>query len=350
MTDRRDHLQTLTNLDAKVNALRQTSTYPDQPQDVEAVETHKSWVFLTNDYAYKLKKPIRFDSVDHRTLEARRDNCHEEVRLNRRLAPDVYLGSVPLTMATDGNIQVQGDGEVIDWLVQMRRLPTDRMLDALIERGAVGEREIRLLARRLSAFYRNALKVDMGGEVYRAAIERELNLNRDAFSDEIELRIGMDARLIVDRCRELLEDHRELLDQRARDGHIVEGHGDLRPEHVCFLNSEPVVIDCLEFDRQLRTVDPVDEIGFLDMECERLGAAWIGTLLFQEYRRLTGDDPPDQLIRFYKTYRATTWARLAAWRLREENVQEPEKWISRARTLLQLAEHYASGAIRAVDG
>lgn len=126
----------------KVAALCRRETYSDAPTRIEVVETHMSFVFLTTDYAYKLKKPVRYDFLDFSTRELRRRSCEEELRLNQRLAPGVYLGLVSLHLGPNGRMRLGGDGEIVEWLVQMRRLPQDRMLDERIRRGTLGDHEI----------------------------------------------------------------------------------------------------------------------------------------------------------------------------------------------------------------
>jgi aminoglycoside phosphotransferase family enzyme len=126
-------------------------------------------------------------------------------------------------------------------------------------------------------------------------------------------------------------------------GRIVEGHGDLRPEHVC-LGPEPLFIDCLEFNRDWRVLDPADELAYLAMECEHAGAPWIGEVVFETYREATGDNPPLPLVRFYKAYRATVRAKLSAWHLKDHpDPADQGKWIARAQRYLELAGRYADG-------
>jgi aminoglycoside phosphotransferase family enzyme len=119
-----------------VAALRDPACYPEATQGVQAIETHMSWVFLTDAHAYKLKKPVHFADRDFRSADARRHSCEEEVRLNRRLAAPVYLGVVPLAVAGDGGLRVGGQGPAVDWLVRMHRLPAGLMLDSLLAGGA----------------------------------------------------------------------------------------------------------------------------------------------------------------------------------------------------------------------
>jgi aminoglycoside phosphotransferase family enzyme len=328
-------------LETKVALLRQPDTYPDKPDHVEAVETHMSWVFLTDRYAYKLKKPVHYDMLDFSTLALRQQDCEEEVRLNRRLAPDVYLGTVPLTVDSSGAMQLGADGEVIEWLVKMRRLPSECMLDQAIQHDKVDEADIHNVALKLSRFFRECSPVELPSEQYRAEFEKNIELNRrELLTPDYELPQDV-IRKIHDDQIDFLRRESGLLDSRAAAKKIVEGHGDLRPEHIC-LEPDPVIIDCLEFYRPFRITDPADELSFLAMECDRLGAPFIGKELFRTYENVTHDQPPSRLQNFYKAYRACLRARLAIWHTRELEKQDWPKWQDRAREYLLLAETYCA--------
>ncbi|HMM43087.1 MAG TPA: hypothetical protein PKA95_14410 [Thermomicrobiales bacterium] len=305
---------------------------------VEVRETHKSVVFLTASDAYKLKKPIAYNSVDLRPLATRERTCREEVRLNRRLAPDVYLGVVPLTREPGGALALGGRGEVVDWLVHMRRLPADRMLDSMIRDQRVRSEEIEILGTRLARFYAGepAALIDASG--YRGLLLSEMERNHEALSDPA-LDLACASASILAAHERFLADRAILLDERVAAGRVVNGHGDLRPEHVCLIDP-PVVIDCLEFDPLLRIVDPVDELSFLGMGCSRLGIGWIEGLLLGAYSRETGDDPPAELVAFYRSFRATIWARLAAWRLRVTEADNAARWRDRAASYIGEAARF----------
>ncbi len=329
----------LVKLADKVAFLRRPDSYPERPKPVEAVETHMSWVFLTDHHAYKLKKPVRYDFLDFSSIEARRLDCQEELRLNRRLAPDVYLGTLPIR-AQPGKLSLEGTGTIVDWLVKMRRLPRELMLDQAIRERRVQEDDIERVAEVLSKFYRTSARLELTPQEYRDRYLKDIQANLDALSrpplglcGSMIDRVGM-AQL------SLLEQRPELLEDRIRQRRIVEAHGDLRPEHI-WIGPNPVIIDCLEFNRDFRILDPVDELCFLAMECELLGAAFVGKRALKVYRRLTSDDPAKSLVALYKCYRACLRAKLAAWHLADPEIGNPEKWTALARDYLGLADGYA---------
>lgn len=327
------------SLAEKVAFLSQPEHYPEPASSVETVETHMSWVFLTDRFAYKLKKPAKTSFLDFSTLALRRHACEEELRLNRRLAPHVYIGAVALTLA-NRSFALGGRGEVVDWLVKMRRLPRERMLDRAIADRSYTPDDIARVAARLAAFYREATPVVQAGSAYLARVSAA------AEADLAELRAirGDIAAESLDRIgaaqRGFLRTHARLLERRAEEHRIVEAHGDLRPEHVA-LSAEPAIIDCLEFNAAFRRLDPVDELAFFSLECEVLGAPDVGETVFAAYRAATNDDAPPELADFYRCCRAVLRAKLALFHLAESPVRDPQRWRPQAHTYVAFAVAYA---------
>jgi aminoglycoside phosphotransferase family enzyme len=289
-------------LAAEVAFLVRPQFYPEPTTGVLAVETHLSWVFLTDAHAYKLKKPVRTAFVDLRSVDARRRNCAAELRLNRRLTSGVYLRAVALRRDASGTLTFAGQGDPVDWLVKMRRLPAARMLDRLIEEGSAEPADVDPLVRVLVDFYRRARPCPISPAGYRRAIARGIEEARSAL---LRPECGLASESVDRACAALraVLAQTALFDARVTAGRIVEGHGDLRPEHVC-LQGEPQIIDCLEFSRRLRRLDPLDELGYLALECERLGAPAIGAAILEAYRALSGDPAPARLQHAYQAYRA----------------------------------------------
>ena len=326
-------------LAAKVDFLKNPASYAPPPATVEVRETHMSWVFLAGPHVYKLKKPVRFPYLDFSTLARREFACRAELRLNRRLAPDVYLGVVPLTKA-EGGLAIGGEGTPLDWLVKMKRLDERNMLDARIAGGRLSVPQLDALAQVLARFYRAAAPVALSPTAHLIDFARNIAFNKRVLLDR---RFDLPAGLIrrVDAAqRRFLARRGESIARRMRHRRIVDGHGDLRPEHIC-LDHEVRIIDCIEFNPRLRMVDPFDEIAFLALECERLGAKWAGDYLQRKMKRLLRDGPADELFTFYRCHRATLRARLAIAHLAEDHPRTPEKWPKMARTYLMFADEAA---------
>lgn len=321
-------------LEDKVRFLERPDAYPDHPERVEARETHLSWVFLTPEWVYKLKKPVRDALRDFSTPEGRRANCEREVELNRPLAPGVYQGVVALGRDPGGRLCLGGEGEPVDWLVHMRRLPEHRMLDHAIEEGTARDAGLLVVARRLVEFYERAERAPWTPEEYRERLAHDIEADRGELA-----RFDLPADAVAEAQQRFARAQAARLDHRVREGRVVEAHGDLRPEHVC-LADEPVIIDRLEFARDLRLLDTASELAFLDLECDRLGAPWVGALFRRTYVELTGDAPPDPLWEFYRSRHACTRAKLALWHLDDAHVRKPDKWRARAQHYLRLASAF----------
>jgi aminoglycoside phosphotransferase family enzyme len=331
-------------LATKLRFLSAPSSYPDAPARVDVVETHMSYVFLAGNRVYKLKKPVKFLYLDFSTLEARERNCREEVRLNRRLAPHIYLGVLPLALAEHGRLAIDEEGEVVDWLVSMRRLPQELMLDHLLRTNGPNACQTDALCERLAAFYRGADRSTLSARNYCERFLREQKINRDILTRRNFALDQGRAPLLLDRLDSCLAANLALLERRALEGRIVDGHGDLRPEHICLC--DPVVIfDCLEFNAELRQVDPLDELAFLEMECAQLGAPAFGGLVMARVSSRLEPEPPHRLAALYAASRAMLRARLALAHLLDETPRTPEKWEPLASRYLDLAERALAAAI-----
>lgn len=332
-------------LAAKLQFLQSASAYPPAPQAPECVETHMSWVFASGDRVYKLKKPVRFPFLDFSTLDRREFFCREEVRLNARLAPEVYLGLLALqtsaagwSLARDG--EQPADATTVDWLVLMRRLPAQRTLASLIADGAVGTRDIDALNQILGAFYRCVPRVHVPPDTFVERLWQEHAANRDLLPRP---RFGLrDARRALDALATTLSAQADSLRARAAGDHVVDGHGDLRPEHV-FLIDKPVVIDCLEFNETLRQVDPFDEIAFLALECAMAGAPWIGPQLIGGLAHALGELPPPGVMTLYTAHRALLRARLSIAHLLDDVVRTPQRWPLQAQRYIDHAHRALAG-------
>lgn len=326
-------------LEAKVGFLSRPEAYRPVPGEVIRRETHMSWVFLVDERVYKLKKPVRFPYLDFSTLARREAACRAELVLNRALAPDIYLDVLPL-VATGAGFSLGGAGTPIDWLVCMKRLDERGMLERMLGERRVDTLQLDRLVVTLAQFYRSATPVFLSPGSHLADWRRSLAYNRRVLLDA---RFGIPAGLVrrIDRAQRLfLERRGGLIAARLQRRRIVEGHGDLRPEHI-WLGGKVRIIDCLEFNPRLRVVDPFDEVAYLSLECERLGAAWVGAYIERRMKRMLRDGPVDDLFTFYRCHRATLRARLAIAHLLEAQPRTPEKWPRLAVTYLKLAEKSA---------
>jgi aminoglycoside phosphotransferase family enzyme len=315
-----------------------------QQRAQQTVETHMSWVFLGADEVLKLKKAVRYPFLDFSTLAAREHFCREELRLNARLAPAVYRGLVALcwdgcALQLHDEAALPPGAQVLDWLVRMRRLPQALMLDHALAAQRAAPEAVDALAALLARFYAAAPRVATTPAEMLTRLQREQAAHREVLlRPQFHLRGAVRA---LDRADGALQRGAALVAARVAAGALVDGHGDLRPEHVCLLDP-PVVIDALEFNPVLRQVDPFDELAFLALECEMAGAAWVGPRLLAGCASVLGGAPPAGLWPLYTALRALLRARLALAHLLDPQPRTPERWAP-------LAERYLARALAALD-
>ncbi len=337
-----------------VDAMLRPRFYPDSPVRVEFKQTHISYVFIAGDFVYKVKKPAHFAFLDCSRLADRFRYCRAEVRLNARLSPSVYLGVFAILRRGDSFIlgpEVHAEHpEAVEYVVKMRRLPEGRMLDVLLTAGQVNIDTIRAIAVRLAEFHASAASnrawtYGSAAAIWRGVIE-DIAQN-EAFIGHTLRKFQFTE--IDDFCRAFITAHWRALNDRALDGRVREGHGDLRAEHICLLDTDKKeidVIDCVEFSEQLRYCDVASEIAFLAMDLDRLGAPGLADELVEAYAEITGDEEFALFIPFYKCYRACVRGKVESLRSREREVGVAER--ERARQLASvyyaLAWRYARGA------
>ncbi|MBA1145735.1 hypothetical protein H0Z60_01560 [Ectothiorhodospiraceae bacterium WFHF3C12] len=335
--------QTKQHTDELVAALSRPGSYPERTGSVGVRETHMSWVFLTDSHAYKLKKPLHYSYLDFRSADARRLNCEREVRLNRRFTTGVYQGVAAVRLATAGRAVIgPPTPSAADWLVVMRRLDERETLEARLADGTVTADD---LAGPMALLLRG---YDCRPRPSIPAFEYVNRLWRSAGGDASELcrpLFGLDARVVEAIRRDIhhyLARNADVVAGRVRRKCLVEGHGDLRPEHV-YLGETPRIVDCLEFDRRLRLLDPVDELSCLGLHSERLGGAWVPGTLLEHYVDQTGDQPPAGLAALYTACRGLLWAKLAIWHL-ERSPTDGRRWQEKAEHYLSIAAREARAA------
>ena len=336
-----------------VRQLREPGAYPDAPERVDIIETHISRVLLAGDTVYKIKKSVALDFVDQSTVAMRERLCRAEVALNRSLAGDVYLGIAPIVRARDGRYTVDGEpasGEVVDYAVKMRRLPAERSLERLLAAGLAPPDAAERLARRLIRFHEAAAVVANEREFAGAAAARAW-WNREYSSAEGLIGAAGGAAAAVELrgfIEETLAGEAELLDQRLADGRVVEGHGDLRAEHVYLLEErdDPVIVDCVEFSEafNFRYLDIGYDIAFLAMDLEALGHAALGDEFAGRYLAAANDETLGILQPLHRALRAFVRGKIES--LRAEDSAQPNRIRARHRAaaahFLDLAASYAS--------
>jgi aminoglycoside phosphotransferase family enzyme/predicted kinase len=322
-----------------IEALSSPAAYPHPVETVEVRQTHASAVFLAGPFAYKLKKPVRLPFLDFSSPERRRHFCQEEVRLNRRLAPEVYLGVVPVTVGAAGT-RFGGEGGPIDWAVKMLRLSDDATLTERLLRGEVGAGEVEALARRVAAFHRAAesgerVAARARSEAVARLVRGVIELGAPLAGSAVDA--GVLARLTA-LTEAALSAHGGLIDARARRGVPRDGHGDLRCDHVYLFPDRPppgdvAIIDCVEFEERFRFCDPVADAAFLVMDLAAHGRRDLARAFADAWLGESGDEEGRVLLPLYVAYRAMVRGAVVGPLLAEPEVppEQREAALRRAR-------------------
>ncbi len=303
-------------------------------EPVELRETHTALVFLTGERAYKLKKPVHFDFVDHRRAADRAAACHRELALNEGLAPGIGIAVRAVVPVQDGyELGDAGDARAVDHVIEMRRFDEAQTMRALLERGALTVEQARAAGAAIAPFHRRA------GVVREAIDHRALvHRNLEALVPLAAPHVPPHELLALERCADaFLLGYEDVLSARARSGTIVDGHGDLRAEHVLFEGDRVLVVDRLEFD-DLRRVDVADDLAFLLMDLESRGGGNFAEPVLDGYVRAGGAAPPAALLAFFGAYRAQVRAKVDLLRAGQGAGDVPDAGgAARARELLRLA-------------
>ncbi len=279
------------------------------------VETHISWVLLGPTEVYKLKKPVSLGFLDFSTVGARRAACEAEVELNRRLAPEVYRGVVPLLRDEAGRLAIGGPGEIVDWAVHMRRLPDRDRADVRLQQGRLEREDLERIARRLAEFHAQA-RADQSTAAFGRpdAIAVNLRENFDQTRESVARFITPAQAEEIERGQErFLAEHEELLARRIAAGRVRDGHGDLRLEHVYLDDAgEVTIIDCIEFNDRFRYADVAADLAFLAMDLSEHGHVELSEHLVAAYAQTSGDQDLYAVLDFYEGYRAYVRGKIAA--------------------------------------
>jgi len=323
--------------------------YKNHPAVITLIQTHISYLFLTPGFVYKVKKAVNFGFLDFTTLEKRRHYCAEEVRLNIRLAPDVYLGVVEIKEC-NGALTVEGEeGETIEYAVKMRRLSEETILEEKIRRGVASEKDIQRVAEAIARFHGKAGRGDHISacgtpEIIKKNIIENFTQTEDLIGSIIS---RSSSRGIKDYALKFIEENRPLLLKRIEGGFIRECHGDIHSEHIS-LNRRIEIIDCIEFNERFRFSDTISEMAFLSMDLDFHNRSDLARAFEEHYLEAAADHGGRELINFYKSYRAYIRGKVEGLKTAETEVGKDEQQKARikAARYFDLAEAYTKGAPR----
>ncbi len=328
-----------------VKSLLGPDAYHHPVDEIKLIQTHISYVFLTGRFVYKIKKPVNFGFLDFTTLEKRKYFCEQEIVLNKRFSPDIYLGVKPVT--TDGKrFFLNGPGEIVEYAVQMRQMPQDRMMGVLIKENEVDQRVITGIVQKLVPFYEKAAtgpEIDFYGEIPQIRFNIEENfaqtesyIGRTLSRDRFET--------IKDYSFSFLENNADLFQERIRSKRIRDGHGDLYSANICIAD-DIYIYDCIEFNERFRYGDIACDIAFLAMDLDFHHLDNLSGYLVDYFVELSGDRSLPDVLDFYKCYRAYVRGKIHSFSTdsKEINAEARTLSLSTAKKYFELAYRYAGG-------
>jgi aminoglycoside phosphotransferase family enzyme len=331
-------------LPACIRFLLDPSVYPHQTGRVELVQTHISYVLLAGEFVYKIKKPVDFGFLDFTTLAKRKHFCEQELVLNQRLCPAIYLDVVAITREGKG-YALAGTGEPVEYAVKMVRLPEERMMGRVIARGELDRPLLDRIISVLEPFYSQART---GPEIDRFGTAEAVGRNVWENLQQLEPFVGCSAisreeyETLAAFARRFL-DRKEIFAERIAAGRIREGHGDLYSANIC-LAEEVCIFDCIEFNDRFRCCDVASDVAFLamDLDYHKLGA--LADYFIARFVADTKDSTLEQVLRFYKCYRATVRGKIGLLTGHEPEVDPASRQeaLARATRYFALARRYAA--------
>jgi aminoglycoside phosphotransferase family enzyme/predicted kinase len=310
--------------------------------EIELLETHISWIILTGEYAYKIKKPVNLGFLDFSTLEKRRYYCNEEIRLNKRLAPQIYLKTVAFT-GNEASIQIDGTGPILEYAVKMRQFRQQDQFDRLLKKNLLYREDIQHLAVLIAEFHQSAQVVSQHCEfgdpahIYDPIKENFRQINQFIEGDNERNILTSVAAWSASEFSRLTP----YITERKKNGFVRECHGDMHLRNIAKFQNNIVIFDCIEFNPNLRWIDVISEIAFIEMDLHDRGRIDYANILLNTYLQSNGDYRAMQLLRFYLVYRAMVRAKVDCIRAYQDDVSKQEK----SKILLEFS-HYLNLAHR----
>lgn len=317
--------------------------YPVKPKRVNMFQTHISYLFFAGEYVYKIKKPVNFGFLNYSTLEKRRFYCTQEIKLNSRFSPEIYLGVSEIT-SDRGVLSLDGKGGIKEYAVRMKYLPLDMMMDKMIRNKKINKATIRQIADRLIKFHKVA---DTNVNICRFG-ETEIilkNIQENFLQTKKYIGISLSSEennFIRDFSLKFINENKVIFKKRVNENRIRDCHGDLRAEHIC-LSDRIYIFDCIEFNDRFRYGDVASEVAFLAMDLDFFGEHDLSEYFIASYIELSDDKDIYKLINFYECYKAYVRGKVESFKINDPNVTPEEKNISLylARKHFKLSFYYA---------
>jgi len=325
-----------------VDALHKPDAYSEAPGKIELIQTHISFVFLTEKYVYKVKKAVNFGFLDFSTLQKRGFFCEKELELNRRLCPEIYLKVVKINNST--NIKIEGDGETVEYALKMKRLPQEAIMTNLIGEKKVNKKTIDSLAKIIADFHSNA---QTSNEIAEFGSPKIIIVNWNENFAQTKKYIGqtipqIEYHFIQKTIGIFMETNDALFEERIKNGNIKDCHGDLHSGNI-FITDKICIFDAIEFNDRFRYSDVASDIAFLAMDLDFQKRADLSDYLIEKYTEYSKDHDLTKLLAFYKCYRAYVRGKVISFKLDDPNIKDKERTeaANNARAYFKLSAEYA---------
>jgi hypothetical protein len=326
--------------------IKYPSFYGKEVNSVKILQTHISYVALTGKYAYKIKKPVNFGFLDFSSLEKRKHFCEEELRLNRRLSPEIYLDVIPITKQKD-KLTLNGEGEIVEYALKMKEFPQEQIMSNLLKKGKINEEIIEKLCRLLVVFYKNFKN---SKEINNYGKLESVKQNIDENFEQTESMIGKTIpKQTFDFIKSVNSDffkrNKSIFEKRVDEGFIKDCHGDLHSGNIVVTKKDKIIIfDCIEFNKRFRFIDAASDIGFLAMDLDYLNWPYLSSFLIKSYMQKINDNILFEILNFYKSYRAYVRGKVTGFALQDKSISETEnkKLTDIAKKYFELSKYYAS--------
>jgi aminoglycoside phosphotransferase family enzyme len=331
-----------------IETMLEPAFYPHHPKEVELIQTHISYIFLTGELVYKVKKPVDFGFLDFTILEKRRHFCQEEIRLNKRFSPDIYLEAVPISRNGDA-FRLGDDTELVEYAVKMRRINEDHMLYRLLDAGKVKSVDMVRIGKHLAKAY-SAIPSDEKAQAFGSLDVISINIveNFEQTRKYINGPVSPEAfETIESWSLAFMKENTALFEQRVAQGCIKDCHGDLHLQHICVEGEKIYVFDCIEFNERFRFGDVASDVAFLAMDLDFNGHPGLARTFVHSYTESSEDSTLAQVLVFYKVYRAYVRAKVTSFMLDDPALDEKTKAevFQRAKAYYDLALNYVKGTI-----
>jgi aminoglycoside phosphotransferase family enzyme len=325
-----------------VEALMKPEPYDEEPGQIELTQTHISFVFLTRNFVYKVKKAVDLGFLDFTTLEKRRFFCEKELELNRRLCGDMYLEVVSINRSNV--IKIKGEGETVEYAVKMKRMSQEKMMSQLLEENKVDRKLIDRIAKIIAEFHSKAAtnrRISEFGSL--EIIENNWKENFEQTQEFVGKTISMkDFKLIRERISDFMKRNVSFFEKRMAEGRVRDCHGDIHSGNI-FVTDRIYIFDAIEFNERFRYSDVASDIAFLAMDLDFKERTDLSNFFVKRYVEYSGDQELMKLLPFYKCYRAYVRGKVTSFKLEDPSVGSEEKSaaLKEAKAYFKLASTYA---------